>query len=495
MFYIRKMIVVGAGIAGIATAIRLAGRGHSVIVVESSETYGGKLNELKGLGFRFDTGPSLFTMPWLVEDLLSINQPATAAEPFKFIRLDPICRYFYPDGSVFTASADENKLANDLALQFGENENKVRKYLRNIQKVYQITAPVFLEKSLHRASSWLSKSTLWGVLNLWRVDMLRTMHRANAAVFKNPKTIQLFDRYATYNGSNPYSAPATLKVIPSLEIHEGAYLPEKGMRSIVDSLYQKAIELGVEFHFNTSVAQINTNKNQITGITLSNGARLDASIVISNVDVKTTYSKLLQVPIPEKIKKAENSSSAWVFYWGINTSLPQLDVHNIFFSSDYQAEFSHLFHHTDFYHDPTVYVHISSRICPEDAPKGCDNLFVMVNAPFHCGQNWEELSKQIRQLILKRLNETLGIDLAKHIVFEERLTPEDIEMRTGSVNGSLYGASSNSLMSAFNRQANFSGEFKGLYFCGGSVHPGGGIPLCLQSAKIVSELISQDHGK
>lgn len=489
------MIVVGAGIAGIATAIRLAASGHKVLVVESSPTYGGKLNEISGNGFRFDAGPSLFTMPWLVEDLLSIKQPATTLEPFKFIRLDPICKYFYPDGSVFNAAANEGQLASDLAQQFGENENQVKKYLKNIQKVYQITAPVFLEKSLHRASSWLSKSTFWGILNLWRVDMMRTMHRANASVFKNPKTVQLFDRYATYNGSNPYSAPATLKVIPSLEIHGGAYLPEKGMRSIADALYHKALELGVEFLFNAHVGQINRKNNNITGITLSNGETLDASVVISNIDVKTTYSKLLQVAIPEKIKKAENSSSALVFYWGINTTLPQLDVHNIFFSADYQAEFSHLFQNSNFYQDPTVYVHISSRKCPEDAPEGCDNLFVMVNAPFHRGQNWEELTIHIRQIILKRLNETLNIDIAQHIVFEETLTPEDIEMRTGSLHGSLYGASSNSLMSAFNRQANFSSKYKGLYFCGGSVHPGGGIPLCLQSAKIVSELINKDHGQ
>ena len=191
---------------------------------------------------------------------------------------------------------------------------------------------------------------------------------------------------------------------------------------------------------------------------------------------------------PEKILSQERSSSAVIFYWGIGKSFPQLDLHNIFFSGDYKAEFDAIFKTKTLFEDPTVYVNITSKDVPTDAPAGKENWFVMVNAPHDTGQDWKELSIALRKWVIQKLNRALDVDIAPLIEEEWIMTPDVIEARTQSYLGALYGASSNNKMAAFMRHPNFSKQLTNLYFCGGSVHPGGGIPLCLLSAKIVADL-------
>ncbi|RYD91664.1 MAG: phytoene desaturase, partial [Sphingobacteriales bacterium] len=185
----------------------------------------------------------------------------------------------------------------------------------------------------------------------------------------------------------------------------------------------------------------------------------------------------------------ERSSSALIFYWGMNKQFPKLDLHNIFFSADYEAEFNDIWQQKIIYHDPTVYLNISSKYKADDAPDGCENWFVMINVPSNSGQDWDSLIKQARQNIIIKLSRLLGKDISAYIKCESILDPQSIESRTSSYQGSLYGTSSNNQFAAFLRHANKSSKINNLYFCGGSVHPGGGIPLCLLSAKIVSDWI------
>jgi phytoene dehydrogenase-like protein len=214
--------------------------------------------------------------------------------------------------------------------------------------------------------------------------------------------------------------------------------------------------------------------------------------VVSNVDAYYTYKHLLeQESGVRKVLRNERSSSALIFYWGIDREFPRLHLHNIFFSKQYREEFEHIFKHRKFFHDPTIYVNITSKMESGQAPAGCENWFVMVNAPAMADADWDKEVAHIRQAVLEKLSRILGVDLAKHIVVEEVLTPAGIQTRTDSYLGSLYGTSSNSKWAAFLRHANFSSAVSGLYFTGGSVHPGGGIPLCLKSAAIVGELISK----
>ena len=315
------------------------------------------------------------------------------------------------------------------------------------------------------------------------------MNDSNQRALNHPKLLQLFNRFATYNGSNPYSAPGILNVIPHLEHGIGTFFPQGGMRSIAQALYELALRLGVQFKLNSPVSRIEVRKGKAVGVE-ANGMLHEADVVVSNMDVVPTYRRLLaNQPAPEKTLKQERSSSALIFYWGIERSFPELGLHNILFSEDYEREFNALFSAALPYKDPTVYSHISSKAEASDAPPGCENWFVMVNAPRNQQQYTEAAIASIRQQVLEKLTRMLGVDVAALIRTEDVLHPGLIESRTSSYLGALYGAASNSKFAAFLRHPNFSKRLKNLYFVGGSAHPGGGIPLCLLSAQITADLI------
>lgn len=484
----KKAFIIGAGIAGISTAIRLAIKGYTVEVFEANSYPGGKLSEFEKDGFRFDAGPSLLTMPQYIDELVELAGKKPS-DYFNYQKLDVLCNYFYEDGSPLTAYADESRFAKEITKATGEASSAIKKYSDNSRNIYNITNHVFLERSLHQLKTYLRWDTLKSIFRLRQIDARRTMHNANKSFFKDERIIQFYDRFATYNGSNPYQAPATLNVIPHIEQHFGAYFPAGGMYSIITGLVKLAEELGVTFHYNSPVEEIVLKEKQATGIKV-NGEILQSDIVISNMDVWFTYNKLLKSSPqlhPKKILAQERSSSALIFYWGINKQFPQLDLHNVFFSADYEKEFNHIWQQKDIYHDPTVYVNVSSKFKSDDAPNGCENWFVMINIPSNTGQDWDTLIANTRQNILNKLSKNLGEDVSKLIISESILDPRGIESRTSSYQGSIYGTSSNNRFAAFLRHANKSAKISNLYFCGGSVHPGGGIPLCLLSAKIVSE--------
>jgi phytoene desaturase len=280
-----------------------------------------------------------------------------------------------------------------------------------------------------------------------------------------------------------------MTLIQHLEGHYGTFVPTKGMVSITESLYRLALKLGVEFSFNSKVEEIIIDSARIQGVQTSLGFQ-SADLVVSNMDIFPTYKKLLpHSKPPTKILNQERSSSAVIFYWGIQKAFDQLELHNIFFSDDYKREFDAIFKEQTVCNDPTIYINITSKDVPTDAPKGCENWFVMINTPADHGQDWDSLVSRLRKQILKKLSKELKTPIEPLIACEEILTPPLIQEKTQSHLGALYGASSNNPMAAFLRHPNFSNRIKNLYFCGGSVHPGGGIPLCLLSAKIVDELI------
>ncbi|MGI4727625.1 MAG: 1-hydroxycarotenoid 3,4-desaturase CrtD [Janthinobacterium lividum] len=487
----KKAIVIGAGIAGIATAIRLAIKGFEVEILEANAYPGGKLAEIVQNGFRFDAGPSLFTMPQYVDELFTLVGENPDAS-FTYQKLDLVCRYFYPDGTSLDAYNNEAVFAEEIGQKTKDQPETIKKYLENSKRIYQITNHVFLEKSLHRLKTYLSWQTVKSVFRFPQIDAFRSMHQANNAFFSDPKMVQYADRFATYNGSNPYKAPATLNVIPHLEQHFGAYFPDGGIYQITLSLVALAERLGVKFHYNSVVERIVVSKNEVKGLESESLGFIPADIIISNADVYFTYKKLLADHpklLRKRILKQERSSSALIFYWGISKQFPQLDLHNIFFSGDYQQEFEHIWQEKNISNDPTIYLNISSKYEIKDAPEGCENWFTMINVPSNQGQDWDKLIAEARQNIIQKLSKALGEDVSKLIVCESVLDPRSIESKTSSYQGSLYGTSSNSQFAAFLRHSNKSSKIKNLFFCGGSVHPGGGIPLALLSAKIVSDWI------
>jgi len=488
-----KAIIIGAGVAGLASAIRLAVQGFEVTVFEKNNFPGGKLSHFELNGYRFDAGPSLFTQPDNIKQLFEM-----AGEPmdeyFSYQSLPIACKYFWEDSTIVHAHTNAEQFGAELEQACGEDKQAVVDYLKKAETVYNNIGKIFVDYSLHKRQI-LWKAPITKALATVKPNLIfGTLHALNTSYFKSEKTVQLFNRYATYNGSNPYQAPGMLSLIPHLEQNEGTFYPKGGMISITNALHKLALKKGVKFHFNTPVTSIIENAGKVEGVVAS-GDNHYATIVVSNMDVYFTYKYLLKSEAQAaKVLKQERSSSAVIFYWGIKKSFPQLHLHNIFFSNNYAEEFRHIFKTGQLYHDPTIYINITSKYEPGiQAPEGKENWFVMVNAPANTGQDWTLLKAELRKQVIEKLSRQLGENIEALIEVEQTLDPVTIESATSSYMGSLYGTSSNSKMAAFLRHANFSKQIKGLYFVGGSVHPGGGIPLCLKSAKIMSDIVKNDY--
>ncbi|MDJ1483433.1 phytoene desaturase family protein [Cytophagaceae bacterium DM2B3-1] len=491
----KTVAIIGSGIAGIATAIRLAAKGFRVTIFEANSSPGGKLSEFELEGYRFDAGPSLFTMPHFVEELFLIAGK-NPADYIAYGKLPVICEYFYEDGTHIRAYSDPEKFAEEIEQKTGQSKKSVLSYLKQSAFKYEVTANLFLKRSLHKLSTWLNLDAIRGYWNLPKLDVFQTLNEVNERHFQDPRIVQLFNRYATYNGSNPYETPGIMHIIPHLEYNVGAFFPAKGMYNITQSLVRLAEDMGVLFCYNTRINEIVVLNNKAVGVRPN---KIDGrpaptyesfDVVVSNMDIVNTYRKLLpHVAAPTRILEQPKSSSALIFYWGITRSFFELDLHNIFFSKDYQHEFDCLFHKQTISNDPTIYINITSKYKPDDAPSGCENWFTMINVPNNSGQDWDGLIDEARRNIILKLSRILKTDISKLIACEYIQDPRTIEARTSSSQGALYGISSNNRYAAFLRHDNKSSKVKNLYFVGGSVHPGGGIPLSLLSAKIAAGMV------
>ena len=491
LYKLKKVFIIGSGVAGLSCAIRLKSEGYDVHVFEKNKDAGGKISELKENGFRFDMGPSLFTMPHLIEDLFKLSKKNIKSY-FNYKKKENICNYFYEDGTSFSAPSDKKHFAKKASDIFDVTEKEINSYFEKSKKKFDLTKSVFLEKSLHKSENYFSKETLKAVFNISTLDVNKSLSSLNEKTFKDKRLAQYFNRFSTYNGSSPYKTPGIMSMIPHLEHHYGTFFPEGGMKEISKSLYKLAKDIGVKFNFESSIQKILVKNKKAIGLTVNSKTKF-ADTVISNADINHTYNKLLSDQYhPKNQLKQEKSSSALIFFWGIKKRFNNIDLHNIFFSSDYKKEFDNIFEKKLISEDPTVYINSTCKENPNDAPKGCENWFTMINVPHNDGQDWKKIIKDSRKNIIKKLNKNLKTDISKLIVYESILDPSQIELNTNSDKGALYGSSSNSMFSAFLRHPNFSNKIKNLYFCGGSVHPGGGIPLCLMSGKIVSDLIQKN---
>lgn len=490
-----KAAIIGSGIAGMAAAVRLRMQGWEVDVYEKNAAPGGKIGELTQDGFHFDTGPSLFTEPGNLHDLF--ESAGEAMENYFRYNSHPVsCRYFFRDGTVVSTTANAEATAKEISEKLGESREEVTKYLTRATRAYKHIGPLFMEQPVRSLRNFIKREIVGAVKATRPGYLTRSLHNYNASFFRDPRTVQLFDRYATYNGSDPYRAPAMLSMIPHLEHCDGVFYPEGGMVSIRDAVYKLALAKGVRFHFNSPVQRIIRHEKTVRGLVVQE-KNVPADVVVSNLDAYLTYKHLLNDAYKAgKILKQERSSSAIVFYWGINRIFPGLDLHNIFFSSDYRSEFANIFGRKKAHPDPTIYVNITSKCEPgRHAPEGKENWFVMVNAPSGDRAHWSDYVSECRKAVLQKLSTALGEQIETLIETESVLDPSKIEANSGAYAGSLYGPGSNSRLSAFLRHPNHARNIEGLYFAGGSVHPGGGIPLCLKSAAIVANRIGAPKQK
>ncbi|MBN1696223.1 MAG: phytoene desaturase [Spirochaetales bacterium] len=494
----KQCAVIGGGLGGLAAAISLA---HTnvcdVHLYEQAPQPGGKAGSIviytdhqKKRRFRFDTGPTILTMAFVLEDFFrSVGEDLS--DYLDLQRLETHCDYYYPDGLVFHAYTDHQRFYREAGKKLKDPVRSIKAFKRYCGNIYDLASPLFLFNSFHELDTLFSADPKEILPHLNRLDSFRTMHGAVSSYFSDERLIQLYDRYATFNGSNPYKVPATLNIIQHVE-SLGVTVPSGGIWRIPGALHQLAEKKGVTVTCNSPVSGITRSGRRITGIT-TGGIKKAYDIVVSNADVRYTYTHLLHdtsTPGALKYRISEPSSSAMVFFWGMNCQ-SGLNTHSILFSSDYKNEFKAIFKKLVCPDTPTVYIYISSKYSNRDCPEGCENWYVMINTPRDRGQDWKSETVRMKRAVLSLIKSRLGIDAGKYIVCEHVYGPRDFYRMTSSTFGSLYGLSSNSLTAAFLRQGNRSRWYRGLYFCGGSAHPGGGIPLTVLSGKMTADLIKK----
>jgi phytoene desaturase len=486
------IVVIGAGIGGLSAAIHLTAAGHRVIVYEKNGAVGGKMRHVAAGGFEWLTGPSVITMRHVFEDLFT-TAGRRMEDYVTLVPVEPLTRYFYPDGTVLDISREIDRTLDQIAALEEKDVEGYLGYLAYVAHLHCVTGPLFT----------YSDPPTWRDLfrvpprDALAVDVWRTLDRSVRRYVHSPHLRQLLGRYATYAGASPYEASAAFSTAAHVELNGGVWYAEGGVYEIALALEKLARELDVEIYTGRAVERIAVEGGQARGVVLEGGERQAARAVVATVDVTTVYEHLLPREAVDqrrltRLVNADRSCSGFVLALGVEEVHPGLAHHNIFFSSDYQREFDEIFHQGIPPSEPTIYVVITARSDPEHAPPGCENWFVLVNAPALSPRyDWMSQAAAYRNLVLARLAD-LGFDVRDSIRMEHILTPSNIARLTGAYRGALYGTTNNGLLAALRRPHNRCPDVHGLYFAGCTTHPGGGVPMVALSGKTAARMIIGD---
>ena len=492
-----RVVVIGAGVGGLAAAARLAAQGHDVTVCEAGDDVGGKLGlvtaDVPGLGeFRFDTGPSLVTLPGVFSALF--RDTGGWPDDLELVPLDPVARYRFADGSGFDAANGLDALCAALdGMQEGAGDDW-RAFTARAERVWEASREPFLESALHGPAT-IASLALRRPGDIAAIAPGRSLRSLGRRHLRDPRLRMFLDRYATYTGSDPRRAPAALAAVPYAEQAFGGWYVRGGLHRLGLAVRDRAVERGAVLRHGARVVRIRTDAGAVSGVELEGGEVLSAQVVVANTDAATVYGSLVEAPVAaRRLARAEPSLSGFVLLLAVEGRTPGLAHHNVLFPADYDAEFDAVFGDPARpVEDPTLYVS-----APDDAavrPDGCEAWFVLVNAPRH-GEgrgavDWRApgLAESYAESLLDLL-EARGLPVRDRVRWSQVLTPADLEERTGAVGGAIYGTSSNGATAAFLRPANRS-PVPGLFLVGGSSHPGGGLPLVTLSAQIVAGLVGR----
>lgn len=483
----KRAVIIGGGLAGLATALRLRKSGWHVTVFEAGPNMGGKMNRWCQGGFRFDTGPSLITMPWVFRDAFAAGG-GKLEEHVELRPLHPIAEYRFDDGTRFEYSSQLPDWLTTLRRIAPGEEAGFFRFLNLGARLFEVSRQTFFRRSPFerpapgewRAMRNMPLSPGWG-------NYQRTVN----GFFQSPYLRQLYGRYPTYVGSSPYRSPATLAVIPFIEFAFGGYSVPGGLYRIVEGLVALAQQAGVELCVNAPVTRIKTrnktNRNVACGVELASGEQIEADVVVMNGDYSATAELLGESKAPFK----NRSMSGLVFLFGIRRELPGVHQHTVLFSGDYRREFSQIFDERRFPDDPTVYVNVPSRGDRSLVPGSGETLFIMANAPA-TAESWDDgMVARARERVFARLRQAGFPEFEQDIVVSDVWTPSRIASRYLMPGGAIYGYDSHGWRNAFLRPRNSNPNVGGLYHVGGSTHPGGGTPTVLMSAEITCRLIER----
>ena len=487
-----RVVVIGAGVGGLAAAARLAAQGHRVAVHERAATHGGKLGEYRRDGFTFDTGPSLLTLPQVFTDLFAATGGPADLET---VPVDPVCGYRFADGTRLDLPFDAAAVPAALDAALGPGSGAAWQALHDRSaRLWDLVGEPVLHRPL-RARDLARFSARLRDLRV--VAPWLTLRRLGEQLLPDPRLRLWLDRYATYSGSDPRRAPSVLSVTPYVEQRFGAWWVRGGLRRLGDALLERCRALGVAVHLDSAVAEITTSGRRVSGVRLADGRPAPADVVVSDADARVLYDRLLPGravavrTVRAVLRRAPVSVAGFVLLLALDGAARSgQPAHRVWFPPDYDAEFDALFRRPAPVPDPAVYVHAPAD--PVMAPAGGEAWFVLVNAPVHDpagGVDWDAPS--LRERYADRVLEVLasrGEDVRGRVRWREIRTPADLERGTGAPGGAIYGTASHGMLATLLRPANRS-PVPGLYLVGGSAHPGGGLPIVALSAKIVADLV------
>lgn len=491
-----RVVVIGAGVGGLAVAARLAVRRHDVTVIEQADRTGGKLHTYRRDGFAFDTGPSLFTLPAVYRDLF-LKTGAALEESVDLQPVEPGFGYRFADGTTAVVpGVDPARAARAFGEALGGSaEADWRRLIDRGGQMWRLTREPFLQSPL---DGWRTLMKVASPSAIRTVAPRTTLRDLGTEYLADARLRQVLDRYATYSGSDPRKAPAVFATIPYMEQTFGAWHLGGGLGTLADALEQRARERGVTFRLSTDVREVLVDGASATGVRLDTGETVDADIIVANADAHHLYADLLHDPRARKpaqsLAKAAPALSGFVMLLALRGRTPGIHHHNVWFPENYDDEFDAIFgRNAHPARDPAIYACVPDDplMRPDDDSEA---WFILVNTPrngdgSHGTVDWSApgTAEQYADHLLAVLAER-GTDIRDRVLWRELRTPADLERTTRAPGGSIYGSSSNGPRAAFQRPANRS-PIPGLYLVGGSAHPGGGLPLVGMGAEIVADLI------
>jgi phytoene desaturase len=491
-----SVLVIGAGIGGVAVAARLAQNGFQVTVVEKNATPGGRCSQLVRDGHRFDVGPTLFLMPEVfAETFAALGE--SMDDHLDLRRIDPTYRVYFQDGVQLALTSDLNRMQAQLEEIERGSFGGLLRYLAEGHQHYHISLQRFVGRNFHSLFDYFSPRNL---PLLFKLKAL-TKHYDNIGnYFQDPHLKAAFTFQNMYLGLSPYDAPATFSLLQYTELADGVWFPMGGLYRVTESLVNVAKQRGVRFLYHAPVREITVDGNWAHGVLTENDQRLTADAIVANADLPYVYQHLLpDQDAAERLDRKKFTCSAIMFYWGVDKVYPQLGHHNVFLAGDYRASFDRIFQDYTLPDEPSFYVHAPARTDPDAAPDGQDTLMALVPVG-HINeqreQDWESLTRRARATVLRRLAGESDIrDLETHIKFEIRYTPRNWLTLYNLAKGAAFGLSHNFTQVGYLRPRNRHKRYRNLYFVGASTHPGTGLPMVLLSARLTTEQILDDMGQ
>lgn len=502
----KSAIVIGGGLAGLASAVEMASHGVRVTLVERNPHLGGKMNVLSEGGYTFDMGPTIITLPQVLRGI--IRRSGRRPEDYiNLVNLDPQWRCHYEDGTVIDLRL---KLADTIAgleKQFpGQGAGRgFQSFVEYSRRMLRLSEKVFFYRDLGGVLDMMfSPPKDPGLMgDVLAMRMYSTVGATVHKHIKEPHTQQMCEHFLQYVGSSPFLAPAILSLIAACQTDHGCWYPMGGTRMVARTLATVAREQGIDVRLGVGVAKINHEGGRAVGVTLDDGTTLRADVVVSNCDVQRTNRELLDTPRAKSEARslANNytpACSGVVLYLGLSRQYEHLAHHNFLFSKDSRAEFGDIYSAGIPARDPTIYLAVPSRSDKDQAPAGHEAFYALIHTPYaRPGQKWDGkggLLEAYRPVIIDKLKRFGMSDIEKHIVVDRWLTPEGIERLYNAEGGAIYGLASHGKLKGGFKPRNRSRVLKGLYLAGGSANPGPGVPMVLMSGVTAGRSACQDLG-